>query len=192
MTYDDQIIGRCWACGEPVRRSQIVRAKDGQGIARKLHRGICLDRFEVQNPAMMGGTMTKETDALDAMTPEEYKDLLDRLDHPPLAWVPQDKLPASMADLDAAQMVRSKAIFGQVDEIDDTRTTDYGSYRYVVIAQPDGTRIGVAGLGQVLAKRLAGVEIGDRLAIRYEGRKPSSVAGQADYHDYNVAVDRKA
>lgn len=135
-------------------------------------------------------TSKEERDALDAMSPEEYKDLLDRLDHPPLAWVPQTTVPASMADLDANLMVRSPAIFGRVDEIDDSRTTDYGAYRYVVLAQPDGTRVGVAGLGQVLAKRLAALEVGDRVAIRYEGRKPSKVAGQEDYHDYNVAIDR--
>lgn len=122
--------------------------------------------------------------------PEGFAGLADRLDNPPLAWVPQTTVPASMADLDPKVMVRSGTVFGRVDEIDDSRTTDYGPYRYVVLAAADGTRVGVAGLGQVLAKRLAALQIGDRVAIRYEGRKPSKVAGQEDYHDYNVAVDR--
>lgn len=125
-----------------------------------------------------------------AAVPEGFANLADRLDNPPKAWVPQATIPASMTDLDPAMMVRSVSVFGTVDEIDDSRTTDYGSYRYVVLAVPDGTRVGVAGLGQVLAKRLASLQIGDRVAIRYEGRKPSKVQGQEDYHDYNVAVDR--
>lgn len=122
--------------------------------------------------------------------PEGFEGLAERLDNPPLAWVPQTVVPDSMKDLDPKMIVRSVSVFGVVDEVDDTRESDFGAYRYVVLAQPDGTRVGVAGLGMVLAKRLAGIEVGDRIAIRYEGRKPSKVAGQEDYHDYNVAVDR--
>jgi hypothetical protein len=124
------------------------------------------------------------------VVPEDFADLQARLDNPPRAWVPQPIIPDSLKDLDPAMIVRQVSVFGVVDEIDDTRTSDFGGYRYIVLAQPDGTRVGVAGLGQVLAKRIAGLEVGDRVAIRYEGRKPSKVAGQEDYHDYNVAVDR--
>lgn len=134
--------------------------------------------------------MTKESEALDAMSAEEYKDLLDRLDNPPLSWVPQSEIPDSMKDLDTTKLVRSAAVFGKVDEIDDSRTSDFGPYRVIVVEAPNGSRIAIFGLGMVLAKRLAAIEVNDRIAIRYLGTKPSRTAGQADYHDYNVAVDR--
>ena len=60
----------------------------------------------------------------------------------------------------------------------------------VTITEDGGRRIAIAGLGTVLDKRFQTIGIGDGLAIRYLGTKPSSVSGQADYHDYTVAVEK--
>jgi hypothetical protein len=127
---------------------------------------------------------------MEAMTPEEYQALIDRLDNPPLSWVPQSEIPGGMADLDPAKLVRDAQVFGQVDEIDDSRVSDFGSYRVVVIERPDSSRVAIFALGMVLDKRMAGVKVGDKIAVKYLGTKPSRTPGQADYHDYNVAVDR--
>ena len=50
------VIGSCYACGMAVTSREIVRLPDKMGISRKLHRGVCAERFEVQNtPEVEGG-----------------------------------------------------------------------------------------------------------------------------------------
>lgn len=50
------VIGSCYACGMAVTAKEIVRLVDSTGLSRKLHRGVCADRFEVQNtPKVEGG-----------------------------------------------------------------------------------------------------------------------------------------
>lgn len=55
MTYD-RVIGSCYACGGALRVSQVVKLLDKQQITRKLHRGICADRFAVQNTPEIEGS----------------------------------------------------------------------------------------------------------------------------------------
>lgn len=53
----DPVVGKCFACGLAVRRSSCVWLRDqAVGVRRKLHRGACAERFEVQNgPTIEGG-----------------------------------------------------------------------------------------------------------------------------------------
>ena len=55
-TVRDRVIGSCFACGGRLTQSQVVSIKDGQGIWRRLHRGVCADRFAVQNTPKIEGT----------------------------------------------------------------------------------------------------------------------------------------
>lgn len=52
------VVGKCWACGEPVRYPG-VRLKDPTvGVRRLLHPGSCVDRFLVQlGPKVEGPPM---------------------------------------------------------------------------------------------------------------------------------------
>ena len=115
---------------------------------------------------------------------ESYEDLKARLDAPPpISWAPRG---AEASGLDPDRALESDEIFGTVDEIDE-RTSEFGSFLMVVLKNADG-RFGVAGLGTVLARRFETLKVGDRIGIRYLGKKPST-KGQ-DYDDYIVTVDR--
>ena len=64
-TYD-RVVGSCWACGGQLRVSQIVKLLDGSGALRKLHRGVCADRFAVQNsPTVEGRSSDDEREGVE-------------------------------------------------------------------------------------------------------------------------------
>lgn len=114
---------------------------------------------------------------------DEYDDLRERLDNPPLSWCP-----TGVPDgLDPERCIESTEVFGTIESIED-RISDFGTYRMIVVIDPKGQRVQIAGLGTVLMKRFASLEPGQRLAVRYLGTHASSTPGQADYHDYTVAV----
>lgn len=114
---------------------------------------------------------------------DDYKDLQERMDNPPLSWCPKG-IPDGF---DAAKCIEERQVFGTIESIEE-RTSTFGPYRMVVVIDGSGRRIQLAGLGTVLVKRFASVEVGQRLGVRFDGTKPSSVEGAEDYDDYNVVV----
>ena len=52
----DPVIGKCYACGGPLRRTNAISIADpAVGVRRKLHRGDCEDRFLVQRGPQIEG-----------------------------------------------------------------------------------------------------------------------------------------
>ncbi len=47
------VVGRCYVCREPLRRTEMVSLPDRSGIRRKMH-VHCRDRFEQSNPKIGG------------------------------------------------------------------------------------------------------------------------------------------
>ena len=116
----------------------------------------------------------------------DTKALRDKLDNPPLSWAPR----GVRGDLDADRCITDKTVVGVVDSIED-RESSFGPFKMVTIAEDGGRRIQIAGLGTVLDKRFQTLAIGDGLAVRYLGKKPSSVGeGAEDYDDYAVEIEK--
>jgi hypothetical protein len=60
------IVGRCFACHEPVRAVEVCKladpsvvASDGRPMMRLLHAGACADRFAVMTARVEGGMPDK-------------------------------------------------------------------------------------------------------------------------------------
>jgi len=117
------------------------------------------------------------------MGDESYKDLQERMDNPPLSWCPQG-IPDGF---DPDKCITGAEIFGTIEAIEDRQST-FGPWRMVVVIDAQDRRVGIAGLGNVLVKRFATLEVGQRIGVRYLGRKPSSIEGAEDYYDYSVVV----
>jgi hypothetical protein len=120
------------------------------------------------------------------MTAQDELDALEeRLDNPPLMWAPKG-LPK---DGDAEKFDTAIRVVGHVEERD-TRDGDYGEYPWIVVLRMVGTRVAVAGFGTILKSRLAGVVVGDAVAIDYRGTLPSNTPGFKDFDNYEVVIRR--
>jgi len=116
---------------------------------------------------------------------DDLKELEERLDNPPLIWAPK----GLKKKMEADKVDQSQRVVGYVEETD-TRSGDFGPYPHIIIKRADGSRVAVAGFGTVLKNRLATVQVGDAVAIAYEGQVPSSQPGMQDYDSYAVVVRR--
>ena len=114
---------------------------------------------------------------------DQFKDLADRLDNPPLSWCPKG-VPDG---LDAERCIVSNEIYGTIESIED-RQSDFGPYRMIVVIDGTDRRVQIAGLGTVLVKRFSALQIGQRIGVRYLGEHASSTQGFEAYDDYTVAV----
>jgi hypothetical protein len=113
---------------------------------------------------------------------DDFTDLFDRIDNPPKSWTPNG-IPDN---LDPENCVSSVEIAGTVEGVE-TRESEFGDFPMVILNTGEG-RVQVAAMHETLKRRLEHVQVGQRVAIRYNGRTPSKTSGHADYYDYSVAV----
>jgi hypothetical protein len=114
-----------------------------------------------------------------------FDQLEDIAARPPRTWTAR----ALPQDADPNEWVVSESVVGVVEYLDG-RTSDFGAYVMAEIRTKAGDRLQVHLFGTVLKKWGPVLRIGDGVAIHYRGTKPSSVAGQADFADYEVLVVR--
>jgi hypothetical protein len=118
--------------------------------------------------------------------PNEFDQLDDILDHPPLMWTPKGVPDGAEAD----KCIVTDRVSGKVDETVEERTGDYGPYRVLVLVTKDRARVQVAGFGTVLAGWFNVVRPGDMVGVKYEGTVESPTPGYKPYDNYTVAVRR--
>lgn len=76
-------------------------------------------------------------------------------------------------------------VAGRVTAVD-SRTTDYGTYPIVTLLQKDGEEAAIHGFGTVLKDKLETVEVGQAIAVRFEGLSTSK--GGREFKNFTVAV----
>ena len=85
-----------------------------------------------------------------------------------------------------------ESVQGTIIELAERAGYDDKPYPIVVLRKDSGDEVALHAFHTVLRSKLAEVEaaVGDRLAVRYEGRIKSKTAGHKPYHGYSVALER--
>jgi len=67
-------------------------------------------------------------------------------------------------------------------------------YPIVIVQTADGNEVAIHGFHAVLRSQLAenNPAVGDRIALRYEGRIRAKAEGHDPYHGYSFAIERNA
>ena len=83
-------------------------------------------------------------------------------------------------------------LVGTVLYVVESVDSEYGEYPMVGVASTDGEIVNVHCFHTVLRNALNRWKVvpGDRIAIKYKGRKESQVQGRSPYGDYNVIVQK--
>lgn len=85
-------------------------------------------------------------------------------------------------------------IQGHVSSLAERAGYDEKLYPIVVVRTDAGNEVAVHAFHSVLRAKLAEVEpsVGDRIAIRYDGKVQSRTPGHLPYHAYQVVIERAA
>jgi hypothetical protein len=86
-----------------------------------------------------------------------------------------------------------ESVEGTIIEIADRAGYDDKPYPIIVLRKDSGDEVALHAFHTVLRSKLVELEptVGDRLAVRYEGRIKSKTAGHKPYHGYSVVHERK-
>ena len=70
--------------------------------------------------------------------------------------------------------------------------SEFGEYPMIGVATDDGEAVNVHAFHTVMRNALDRWKVspGDRIGIKYKGRKESKIAGRSPYGDYNVIVQK--
>jgi hypothetical protein len=85
-----------------------------------------------------------------------------------------------------------ESVQGTIIELAERAGYDDKPYPIVVLRKDSGDEVALHAFHTVLRSKLAESEpaVGDRLAVRYEGRIKSKTAGHKPYHGYSVVLER--
>jgi hypothetical protein len=118
-----------------------------------------------------------------AQQEDQFAELEDRLDHPPLTWAPKGLVDG----IDAGLQYAEPKVAGTVEQVD-VWQSDYGPYPVCDLRLKDGTRVRVHGFSTVLKRRLGEIDpqVGELIGISYLGEVPSRVKGRSAYSNFSV------
>lgn len=82
-------------------------------------------------------------------------------------------------------------LVGWIVSVEQREDGPFGAYPIATILSEDGKLVKLHAFHTVLSGRVAAANAGDRIGVKYKGRKASSTPGQSDYYDYAVIVQRR-
>lgn len=67
----------------------------------------------------------------------------------------------------------------------------FGPYPIVTVLTEDGKLVSLHAFHRITRDLAGAAQQGDRIGVKFKGRKPSAVSGQSDYYNYSVILQRR-